>query len=239
VSLPHIAGNLSASLTESTGVLAGCLVANAVVLPPSGWLSTVQGRKRFDMACVVMFTLSSALCGMAPSLGWLVFFRVLQGVGGGGLQPSEQAILVDTFPPAKRGMAMAVYVPREQTNNASGLFNLIRNEGASIGVATATTLLERRTQAHQTWLVGHVTPFSPTATDALARLSALGWSATGDPVASHTQALRGLAGQVLRQAESLAYLDLFRTFAVAMLAVIPLVLLMRRSVASGQSVAAH
>jgi DHA2 family multidrug resistance protein len=493
VSLPHIAGNLSASVTESTWVLTSYLVANAVVLPLSGWLSTVLGRKRFYMTCVVMFTLSSALCGMAPSLGWLVFFRILQGVGGGGLQPSEQAILVDTFPPAKRGMAMAVYgmailvapilgptlggwitdnfswrwifyinlpvgclslllsnlvledppylkaqraarrgqpfrvdfiglgllalglaaveivfdkgqeedwfgsrfilvlavvavvalasaviwelrhpqpivnlrllgdrnflccgvvifcafgtlygstvllptmlqtlmgysatqaglvlspagfftmlempiigillsrrvdarwlimtglavaagaawwmstlnlevsplqvvwprvvqtlgagllwvpintaaylyVPREQTNNASGLFNLIRNEGASIGVATATTMLERHAQAHQNWLVGHVTPLSQAATDALARLSALGWSVSGDPVASQAQALRLLGAEVMRQAQALAYLDLFRTFAVAMLAVVPLVLLMRRSVASGKAVAAH
>jgi DHA2 family multidrug resistance protein len=109
VSLPHIAGNLSVSQDESTWVLTSYLVSNAVVLPISGWLSTRIGRKRFYMSCVAIFTLSSFLCGMAPSLGWLIFFRVLQGVGGGGLGPSEQAILVDTFAPAKRGMAMAVY----------------------------------------------------------------------------------------------------------------------------------
>jgi DHA2 family multidrug resistance protein len=109
VSLPHIAGNLSVSQDESTWVLTSYLVSNAVVLPISGWLSTRFGRKRFYMTCVALFTLSSFLCGMAPSLGALIFFRVLQGIGGGGLGPSEQAILVDTFPPAKRGMAMAVY----------------------------------------------------------------------------------------------------------------------------------
>jgi DHA2 family multidrug resistance protein len=109
VSLPHIAGNLSVSQDESTWVLTSYLVSNAVVLPISGWLSSRYGRKRFYMTCVALFTLSSFLCGMAPSLGWLIFFRVLQGVGGGGLGPSEQAILVDTFPIAKRGMAMAVY----------------------------------------------------------------------------------------------------------------------------------
>jgi DHA2 family multidrug resistance protein len=493
VSLPHIAGTLSASIEESTWVLTSYLVANAVVLPLSGWLSALLGRKRYYMGCVLMFTISSALCGMAPSLGWLVFFRILQGVGGGGLQPSEQAILVDTFPPAKRGMAMAVYgmailvapilgptlggwitdnyswrwifyinvpvgclslflsnlvledppylkaqraarrgqpfridfiglgllalglaaleivfdkgqeedwftsrfivvlsvaavvslvaavvwelrhpepivnlrllgdrnfffcgvvifcafgtlygstvllpemlqtlmgysatqaglvlspagfftmlempiiglllgwrvdarwlimaglavaagaamwmstlnlevtplhvvwprivqtlgagllwvpintaaylyVPRDQTGNASGLFNLIRNEGASIGVATATTLLQRHTQMHQSWLAGHVTPLHQAATDALARLSALGWSASGDPVASQGQALRMLYGEVQRQALALSYLDLFRLFGFAMLAVIPLVLLMRRSVATGKAVAAH
>jgi DHA2 family multidrug resistance protein len=109
VSLPHIAGNLSVSQDESTWVLTSYLVSNAVVLPISGWLSTRIGRKRFYMTCVGLFTLSSFLCGVAPTLGSLIFFRVLQGIGGGGLGPSEQAILADTFPPAKRGMAMAVY----------------------------------------------------------------------------------------------------------------------------------
>jgi DHA2 family multidrug resistance protein len=109
VSLPHIAGNLSVSQDESTWVLTSYLVSNAVVLPISGWLSTKLGRKRFYMSCVALFTVSSFLCGIAPTLGSLIFFRVLQGVGGGGLGPSEQAILADTFPQAKRGMAMAVY----------------------------------------------------------------------------------------------------------------------------------
>ena len=109
VSLPHIAGNLSVSQQESTWVLTSYLVSNAVVLPISGWISSKVGRKRFYMTCVALFTISSFLCGIAPSLGALIFFRVLQGIGGGGLGPSEQAILADTFPPAKRGMAMAVY----------------------------------------------------------------------------------------------------------------------------------
>jgi DHA2 family multidrug resistance protein len=109
VSLPHIAGNLSVSQDESTWVLTSYLVSNAVILPISGWLSTRVGRKRFYMSCVALFTISSFLCGIAPSLGSLIFFRILQGIGGGGLGPSEQAILADTFPPAKRGMAMAVY----------------------------------------------------------------------------------------------------------------------------------
>jgi DHA2 family multidrug resistance protein len=109
VSLPHIAGTLSATQEESTWVLTSYLVSNAIILPLSGWLSALIGRKRFYMTCVALFTVSSALCGMATSLPMLVLFRVLQGIGGGGLQPSEQAILVDTFPASKRGMAMAVY----------------------------------------------------------------------------------------------------------------------------------
>jgi DHA2 family multidrug resistance protein len=109
VSLPHIAGSLSVSQDESTWVLTSYLVSNAIVLPVSGWFATRFGRKRFYMTCVALFTLSSFLCGIAPNLETLVFFRVLQGLGGGGLGPSEQAILADTFPPRKRGMAFAVY----------------------------------------------------------------------------------------------------------------------------------
>jgi DHA2 family multidrug resistance protein len=109
VSLPHIAGNLSAGQDAATWVLTSYLVANAIVLPLSGWLATVIGRKRFYMICVALFTVSSLLCGFAPNLGALICFRILQGLGGGGLQPSEQAILADTFPEEKRGMAFAVY----------------------------------------------------------------------------------------------------------------------------------
>lgn len=109
VALPHMAGSLGASQEESTWVLTSYLVSNAIILPISAWLSRLMGRKRFYMTCVALFTASSFLCGLAPTVGLLVFFRVLQGVGGGGLQPSEQAILADTFPPSMRGMAFAVY----------------------------------------------------------------------------------------------------------------------------------
>ncbi|MBV9505070.1 MAG: DHA2 family efflux MFS transporter permease subunit [Acidobacteriia bacterium] len=109
VSLPHIASNLAASQEESTWVLTSYLVSNAIILPMSAWLQRLIGRKRFYMTCVALFTCSSFLCGMAPTLGVLVLFRVLQGVGGGGLQPSEQAILADTFAPEKRGVAFSVY----------------------------------------------------------------------------------------------------------------------------------
>src|SRR5213082_3895302 len=93
VALPHIAGNLSVATDESTWVLTSYLVSNAIILPLSGWFSGLLGRKRFYMLCVALFTVSSFLCGLAPSLGVLVLFRILQGAGGGGLQPSEQAIL--------------------------------------------------------------------------------------------------------------------------------------------------
>jgi DHA2 family multidrug resistance protein len=109
VALPHIAGSLGATYEESTWVLTSYLVSSAIVLPVSGWLSTLIGRKRFYMTCVALFTTCSFLCGIAPTLPFLILARVLQGAGGGGLQPSEQAILADSFPPEKRGLAFAVY----------------------------------------------------------------------------------------------------------------------------------
>lgn len=109
VALPHIAGNLSAGTDEAAWVLTSYLVSNAVILPISGWASDMMGRKRFYMTCVALFGISSLLCGLAPSLPILILCRVLQGVGGGGLAPSEQAILADTFEPRKRGTAFALY----------------------------------------------------------------------------------------------------------------------------------
>jgi DHA2 family multidrug resistance protein len=109
VALPHMAGDLGASNDESTWVLTSYLVSNAIVLPISGWLANLFGRKRFFLLCISLFTVSSLLCGIAPSLGVLILFRVIQGVGGGGLQPMAQAILADTFPPEKRGLAFALY----------------------------------------------------------------------------------------------------------------------------------
>ena len=109
VALPYMAGNLGASNDESTWVLTSYLVSNAIVLPISGWFATVIGRKRFFMICLVIFTVSSLLCGIAPSLGAIILFRIIQGAGGGGLQPMAQAILADTFPPRQRGIAFALY----------------------------------------------------------------------------------------------------------------------------------
>jgi len=109
VALPYMAGNLGVSNDESTWVLTSYLVSNAIVLPISGWLVTVVGRKRLFTLCLAIFTLSSLLCGLAPSLGALILFRILQGAGGGGLQPLAQSILADSFPPEKRGIAFAVY----------------------------------------------------------------------------------------------------------------------------------
>jgi DHA2 family multidrug resistance protein len=109
VALRHIAGSVGADQSESTWVLTSYLISNAIILPISGWLASIMGRKRFYMTCVALFTVSSFACGVAPSLGFLLICRILQGAGGGGLAPSEQAILTDTFPPEQRGMAFAVY----------------------------------------------------------------------------------------------------------------------------------
>jgi MFS transporter, DHA2 family, multidrug resistance protein len=109
VALPHIAGSLGASNDEATWVLTSYLVSNAIILPASAYLTTFIGRKKFYMICVVLFGLSSMMCGLAPSLPILIFCRVLQGAGGGGLAPSEQSILADTFSPKQRGQAFALY----------------------------------------------------------------------------------------------------------------------------------
>jgi DHA2 family multidrug resistance protein len=109
VALPHISGNMGASSEEGTWVLTSYLVSNAIVLPITGWLVSLLGRKRFFLICLALFTVSSLLCGIAPTLAILLIARVIQGAGGGGLQPMAQAILADTFPPEKRGLAFSVY----------------------------------------------------------------------------------------------------------------------------------
>lgn len=120
VSLPYIAGGLGRSYDEVTWILTTYLVANAVILPMSAWLSRVMGRKNYYIACVALFTATSFLCGIAPSLTVMLIARVLQGVGGGGLAPVEQAILVDTFPPHKRASAFALYTVAIVTAPAIG-----------------------------------------------------------------------------------------------------------------------
>ena len=109
VALPHIAGSLGASADQSTWVLTSYLVANAIVLPMGAWAASVIGRKNFFLLCITIFTVSSFLCGIAPTLSLLLLFRVFQGVGGGGLQPMAQAIMADSFEPSKRGLAFSLY----------------------------------------------------------------------------------------------------------------------------------
>lgn len=120
VSLPYIAGGLGRSFDEVTWILTTYLVANAVILPMSAWLSRVFGRKNYYMACVALFTVTSLFCGIAPTLGVMLLSRILQGIGGGGLAPVEQAILVDTFPPAQRASAFALYTVAIVTAPAIG-----------------------------------------------------------------------------------------------------------------------
>jgi DHA2 family multidrug resistance protein len=109
VALPHIAGNLSATTEEATWVLTSYLISNAIVLPATSWITSFVGRKRFLIICIILFTFASALCGAAPNLTILILARILQGIGGGALQPIAQAVLLESFPPAKRGAAMALY----------------------------------------------------------------------------------------------------------------------------------
>ncbi len=109
VALPHISGNLSATTEEATWVLTSYLISNAIILPATSWIGRFIGRKRFLIICIVIFTAASALCGAAPNIETLIIARILQGMGGGALQPIAQAVLLESFPPARRGVAMAVY----------------------------------------------------------------------------------------------------------------------------------
>jgi MFS transporter, DHA2 family, multidrug resistance protein len=109
VALPHIAGNLGASMDQGTWVLTTYIVANAIVLPITGWITSTIGRKRFFLICIVLFTVSSFLCGIAPNFGFLLICRALQGAGGGGMQPMAQAIMADSIPPKQRGLGFAIF----------------------------------------------------------------------------------------------------------------------------------
>ncbi|MFZ0691450.1 MAG: MFS transporter, partial [Acidobacteriaceae bacterium] len=109
VALPYIAGSLSATNDEATWVLTSYLVANAIILPASNWFSLRFGRKRFLITCVIIFTIASFFCGAAPTLGFILIARIVQGAGGGALQPLSQSILLESFPPEKRGAAMALF----------------------------------------------------------------------------------------------------------------------------------
>ena len=109
VSLQHVAGSMAATPTEATWILTSYLVTNAIVLPVSGWLSSALGRKRYFLGSIIGFSLTSLFCGLAPTLSLLIIARGLQGMAGGGLQPTAQAFLTDSFPPEKRGQAFAAY----------------------------------------------------------------------------------------------------------------------------------
>src|SRR5262245_44627610 len=109
VALRYIAGGLSAAVTDAEWVITSYLAANAIILPISGWLSARLGRRNYFLLSIAVFTLASALCGMATSLGQIILFRVIQGLAGGGLQPSSQGVLLDAFPPAKQGIAMTLF----------------------------------------------------------------------------------------------------------------------------------
>ena len=109
VALRYIAGGLSAAVDDSEWVITSYLAANAIILPISGWLSAHLGRRNYFLLSIAVFTLTSGLCGMATSLGQLILFRVLQGLAGGGLQPSSQGVLLDAFPPEKQGTAMTLF----------------------------------------------------------------------------------------------------------------------------------
>ena len=360
VALSHIAGSLAASNEESTWVLTSYLVSNAIVLPATAWLGGLFGRKRFLLACIVIFTGASVLAGAAPTLGTLIVARVLQGAGGGALQPISQAILLESFPPERRGSAMAVFglgvvvapilitivgfvlygtiallplflqtllgypaiqsgyatsprgfgaiagmlvvgrlvgrvdtrwliatgfallavsvhllsritldiamstviwpqvlsglalgfifvplsatsvgtLPKEEIGNATGIYNLMRNVGGSIGISMVTTLLARHAQAHQAILAQHVSPYDAEAAQRLRELEALFAPRVGSQAAA-AAAQAALYSMVVRQAMLLAFVDNFWLMAVLALCCVPVVFVLRRTRPSTEPVAAH
>jgi hypothetical protein len=211
VSLPHIAGGLGASYDESTWILTSYLVANAVILPMSAWLSRVFGRKRYYMMSVALFTITSFLCRIAPSLSALIVFRVLQGVGGGGLAPVEQAILVDTFPKEKLAGAFALY----------------------------TTMLERRTRYHQSVLVSHLTSADGAVQQFVNQVShyLLTRGTSGPDAIDQSYGL--ISSQMTQQATMLAAMDCFHLLGVAVILGLPLAITIQRFEIGKAAGAAH
>ena len=208
VALPYMAGNLGASNDESTWILTSYLVSNAIVLPMSAWFAGVFGRKRFFLMCLAIFTISSLLCGIAPSLGTIILFRVLQGAGGGGLQPVAQSILADTFPPEQRGLAFALY-GTAKSNSIAGLVNFMRNIGSSIGTSMVTTLIARRAQFHQGHLVANASPGQPTFMQSVEALAAHLTASGLDAAQATSQAYARVYQAMIGQATTLAYIDTF------------------------------
>ena len=134
VALPHIAGNLSASTDEATWVLTSYLVSNAIMLPATSWITRRIGRRRLLMISILLFTGASMLCGMAITMPMLIVARILQGIGGGGMQPLAQSILLESFPPSQHGKAMAVYGTGIVVAPVIGLPTAIRGAGSSTSI---------------------------------------------------------------------------------------------------------
>jgi len=213
VSLPHIAGNLSATVDEVTWTLTSYLVSNAIILPLTGWLGNFFGRKRLMMISVAGFTAALFLCGLAPNLPALIVFRVIQGACGGGLQPISQAVLLESFAPKDRGKAMGFW----------GLGIVVAPTlgpllGGSIGIAAVDTMQVRREQAH---------------------INTLGWRVNAYNHQSQTvlNGLRGLFmsggaavwGMVEQQARMMSYNDAFRLLAIMFLCMLPFILLIEEA----------
>jgi len=170
VALPHMQGSLMAGTDEVTWVLTSYLVSNAVVLPMTGWLSRIFGRKRFLITCITLFTFASFLCGAAPNLATLIFFRVLQGAAGGALIPSSQAILLETFPPHERGMANAIF-------GVGAMFGPII--GPALGDGSPTTSTGAGSSTSTSPSASSPSLWRPTSSSTPPTWGAPGWPSTG------------------------------------------------------------
>jgi MFS family permease len=238
VALENIAGNLSATISQATWIQTGYLISNAVVLPATAWFSALLGRKRFLMICIGIFTLASFACGEAPNLTFLIIASIVQGAGGGALQPISQAILMESFPPAKRGLAMALTtiplmtvalatIRNEQMGNATGLFALARNLAGSIGIAVAIAMVSRGALRHQAYLTAHLTPYDLPYQNAVQMGQAALTPAMGAQAAPGT--LGVIYKSVLLQSNMQGFADEFRWLALVCFLSVPLVLLLKKA----------
>src|SRR5579884_2909458 len=252
VSLPHIAGNLSASTDEATWVLTSYLVANAIILPITGWLANYFGRKRLLMAAVAGFTAASFICGLAPNLATLIFFRVVQGATGGTLQPISQAVLLEAFPPEDRGKAMGfwglgiVVAPMLGpvlggwlTDSYSWRWVFYINIPVGVASILMTKMfifdppyIRRPKTGIGYWGIGMLAV-------GIGALQHAFISRGFDPVTAAHKAQVVLFGLVQQQAAVLAYLNTFRLLGLIFLLVIPLLLLLRKPAHQGRGLPAH
>jgi len=262
VALPHIAGDLGASIDDANWVLTSYLVVNAMIIPLSSWLSTALGRKRYYMGCVALFTLTSALCGLATSLPMLIPWRVVQGIAGSGLQPISQAILIDTFLTARRAAGMVVYSVAALTAPVLGPtlggwitdnyswrwifdiecsrfgYTLLYQYPRRLALAVSQRAIGRDPRLPQDRaglasfrLTESLQPLSTATTNALEITDRFFTQVTGDPARGHLMGLRAIRLVRDQQAYAQAFVDCFWVFTLIALAIIPLTLLMKRSVA--------
>ncbi len=240
IALPNMMGSLGANLDEVTWMVTGYIVANVTIVPISGWLSMRFGRKRYFLVSIALFTIASILCSFVHNLYLLILIRILQGIGGGALVPTSQAILMETFPPEEQGTAMSIFgfgmmvcpsigsMDKKDIPSASGIYNLMRQLGGSFGIAILVALLTRGEATHRVNLIQHIHTLNPLAVQRLDTLEQ-GLLARGeDLVSAKLGALKLLDQTIHIQALMLSFVDGFRFLVTLILLSLPLLFLFKK-----------